>query len=154
MGTKLLLPQRHWGPKTGADNCVLVVTQKPLLPRVLTNSATDLPSTLTLLLQGDQRITYSLPSNYLVLHALASPSVHHTCSPLSSCHLAQYLLYGEESGVPLLLTPRPDNESLSAIRQPARLRCNAFTFVLWKRTAYTKYWEQPGAVWVEMEAVC
>lgn len=71
------------------------------------------------------------------VHLLASPLVHHTPGPSSSCPLALCLLYGEEGGVPHLLTTRPDNEILPGTRQPARLHFNAFTFFLWKRTAYT-----------------
>lgn len=127
-GYKTVIPTNR-GTKvteTGPASCVLVVTHKPLLPW-----GSDQFSVTHLCMTEVRIVSQRLePSFCLVCIYWQAPLVHHTPSPSSSCHLALCLLYGEEGGMPHLLTTRPDNEILPGTRQPAWLHFNAFTFFL------------------------
>lgn len=96
-------------------------------------------------------------SNYLVLHAPAASSVHHTRSPLSSRHPALCLLCGEEGGAPHLLTTRPamvscrqsDSQHGCVSRllhssfekeQPTRNTKNSLVQHEWRRTLAGRTW--------------
>lgn len=134
MGTKPLLQQRE-ALRTQDRTCQLCFGGLPeatapvgFWPILCGWSITD----LSRLMSEESANDLEPSSNCLVYIYWQSPF-----SSSSSCHPALCLLCGEDGGVPHLLTTRPDNEILPGTRQSAWLHFNAFTFFLWKRTAYT-----------------
>lgn len=115
-------------------------------PRVLTNSRWSTHHLYKTNVGGkkNQPITYSHPLTIWYCVYLQAPAVHHTWSPLSSCHLALCLLYEEAGRAPHLLTTRPDSKDPASNQRASTDAFRCFYILPLKKNSLH---EVLGTVW-------